>query len=691
MIGRFALFTGAVLFCGMALADPPVYIFDPLPTPLILPAGNIETLPLNHQASFFGDAPKIVDCSSTVPVAFAGDTIAKEVEYGTCGNELFGGALLLDSHLTGTLKIQFTPTSPTTAHFVVTQGLILGDDSIVSAPLGYTFPVRNNQVSDGTVLSSGDLDLTTGYANPNTLVWNANFLNTALIALANVNPNLTAPTISFPGVRGFAWARFSQRSDGKLDISFRGSTFLPLGDNTFGQSVRWPLPYCDPDLNCASVLARGTTLHPHLYLDTSTSLNFTPCAPNCPDIPVNKTEVFTANSGFTAFGDDFELDIPQLNCPPNSNSNTSSACALNGIANGRAELQGRFEIQFGTPSGGTQPFKISAMVPEGLFAEPPSSPLLGTGFRGLLLGANQRLAFPEATYVQHRILFADEVFNWAQGMIDLASGQVIGEFTYPIYIGQELIDAIFGDNNGRVSADPFFAMALKSPQDSSDPNYAFFEKEPNGQTMFRANLFHHRSFATYCYPISSYGPGVCYTAGPSGNLNIFVKIQAAHLADPANPGIAVLSDSRSFTSSAGDPITYSFSAPCMPSGQTAGQATFVYHNDNSATSAGGVFTMKHLASVSCTNSKISTLPAGSYDQIAITGFGQWSSDPPNAQPRFMSASLSVNPAYPFATIIVYQRYPGESLTLQNAVVLPGDDIDVYLSTAENKPANKPTP
>lgn len=688
MIRKAALF---VFFCATAFAAQPVYIFDPLPTPLKLPPGNVETLPLNHKGSFFGDGPKVVDCADPVPVAFDGDTIAKEAQYGTCGNELFGGALLFDSHLSGNLKIQFIPTSATTAHFTVTQGVLFGDDSVAAAPLGYSFPVRNNQITDGLVLSSGDLDLTTGYANPNTLTWNANFLNTVLLALANVNPNLSAPTISFPGVRGFAWARFSQRADGMLDISFRGSTFLPLGNDTFGDPVRWPLPYCDADLHCSSVLARGTALHPHLYLDTSTMLSYTPCAPNCPDLPVNKTQVFTANTGFTAFGDDFELDIPELNCPPNSGAVATSPCALNGIAKGRAELQGRFEIQFGVPSGGTQPFKISVMPPEALFADPPSSPLLGTGFRGFLLAANQRLIFPSATYTQHRILFADEVFNWAQGMIDLESGQIIGEFTYPLYIGQELIDAIFSDNNGRVSADPFFAMALKAPQDAVDPNYAMFEKEPNGQTMFRANLFHHRSFAGYCYPVPTYAPGLCYNAGPTGNLNIFVKLQGAHLPDPANPGSAILSDSKSFTSSAGDPITYSLSVPCTPSGQTAGQASFTYRNDNPSTSAGGTFTLEHIASVSCTNSKISTLPAGGYDQIAFSGFGHWSSDDKNAQARFVSASISVNPAYPFASIIVYQRYPGESLTLPNAVTVPGDETDVYLSTAENKPADKPTP
>ena len=57
----------------------------------------------------------------------------------------------------------------------------------------------------------------------------------------------------------------------------------------------------------------------------------------------------------------------------------------------------------------------------------------------------------------------------------------------------------------------------------------------------------------------------------------------------------------------------------------------------------------------------------------------------------MTSSISVDPANPFAAIIVFARYPGEPATLSGAKVLPGDDIDVNLSTAENKPPNKPMP
>ncbi len=670
------------LIPGLALGDQPVYIFDPLPKPLVLPSGNVETLPLNHDGSFFGDQFRIVDCAPGVTPAFPGDTIADEVKYGTCGNQLFGGPAIFDSHLRGALTIEFTPTSPTTAHFTVSQHIMTGDDGTATAPLGYNFPVTQNTASDRLMISSGDLDLTTGYANPNTLVWYVHFENTGLTAISKANPNLqNGHDVNFPGQRGFAWANFAQRPDGLLDFYFRGSTFLPLGDNFGGDPVRFPLPYCDAAMNCMSVLARGSSLHPHLQLDTRDSLGYTPCAPNCPDIPTNKVEIFTVSARYSSFGDDFDLRIPELG----------------GLGPGRSELQGRVQIQFGPRTGSTVPFQLSVMPPEGLFAEPPNSPLLGPGFRGFLLGTNQTLHFPNYLYPQHKVYFADEVFNRASGAIDLASGQVVGEFIYPMYIDQSIIEQLIPDNNGRVSLDPFFMVGMRAPQAPEDPNYMFFEKGQNGQTTLRMNLFHHRTFATYCFPQPQLVPGQCWVspADSGGNLNIFGKIQAAHLADPGNPGNAILSDNRTFTSETGDPFTYSFSVACSPVGMPF---SFAYTNNDSG-SSGGTFKMDHLVSVSCTNSHVSTANPGSYDQVAITGFGTWSKDAvagptvaalPN-QPRFMSASISVDPANPYAHIIVFNNYPGENLKLPGASIVTGDDTDVNLSTAENKPAEKPVP
>ena len=657
---------------GTALADQPVYIFDPLPKPLKLPPGLVETLPLNHDGSFFGDQMRIVDCSPIVPVAFLGDTPAEEARFGICGNQYFGGTLMTDSHLQGNITIQFYPTGPTTAHFVVTQHVMKGDDGELDGPLGYSFPLKLNQVSDALTLSSGDLDLTTGYANPNTLFWYSYFFNTGLVAIGNVNPKLGAPVVAFPGTRGYSWASFSQRPDGLLDFYYRGSTFLALGNETQGDPIRFPLPFCDATLHCASILARGSSLHPHLQLDTRDLLGYAPCAPNCPDIPVNKIQIFTVNARYSAYGDDFDLRIPELG----------------GLGPGRSGLQGRFQIQFGPRVGNAVPFQLSALPPEGLFAEPPLNPLTGAGFRGLLMGTNQQLHFPSGqAYQQHKLYFVDEPFNRASGLIDLASGQIVGEFAYPMYIDQSIIEALIPDNNGRISPDPFLLVAMRPPQNADDPNYAFFEKGTNGQTTLRLNLFHRRSFATYCFPMPSLLPNQCWVSQDGGNLNIFGKFQAVHLADPATPGPAVLEDSRTFISSIGDTFSYTLSAPCDA---MARPVTFVYTNTNPGPS-GGTFTMTHAASVSCTNSAVSTAGPDGYDQIALTGFGRWSNDDPADSPRFLAASISVDPANPYAEIIVFARYPGEPSTYTSALVLPGDNSDVNLSTAENKPPTKPRP
>ncbi len=677
----------ALAVCVMGLlpiaaqADPPIFLFDRLPVPLKLPAGNFETLSLNHDGSYYGDQFRLVDCSPDVTPAFPGETAAQEVVFGTCGNQLFGGAALFDSHLRGNITIQFFPTGPTTAHFVVIQHTLTGDNAILSAPLGYKFPIVQNQVSDAMVLSSGDLDLTTGYANPNTLVWNSYFVNSGLLAIGKVNPKLPFPVISFPGVRGTAWASFAQRPDGLLDFYFRGSTFLALGNDIGGDPVRFPLPYCDQAAHCVSFVARGVSFHPHLQLDTRDTLGYTPCAPNCPEFPENSVQIYTVNSRYSSFGDDFELGIPQQG----------------GNAPGRAELQGRIQFQFGTRSGNTLPFQMSLMPPEGLFADPPNSPLLGAGFRGFLLGANQRLTFPNVTYEQHKLLFADEVHNRVSGSIDLTSGQIIGEFLYPMYIDQTIIEQLLPDNNGRVTQDPFLLAAMRAPQAPNDPNYALFEKGANGQTLFRANLFHKRSFETYCFPTPAYILGICWTSPPGGggNLNIFAKLQAAHLADPGNPGSAVMADKQTFTSPVGDTFSYDFSVACSPVGRPA---SLLYTNNNSGPS-GGTFTLTRLASVSCTNSRTSIAAPGNYDHVAVTGFGTWSKDAvagptvaalPNS-PRFISASFSTDPNARYANVIVFNNYPGENRTLPGALILPGDDIDVALSTAENKPPVKPVP
>lgn len=662
-----------VVFVGVCRADQPIVIYPPLPAPLTLPPGLVETLPLNKTASFFGEALRAVDCPD-----------AADIAYGTCGNQLFGGTVMVDSHLSGTITVQFSPPSGTISHFVVSMGVLHGDDALLAAPLGFSLPVKNAQVSDALQLSSGDLDLTTGVAS--NINWYALFADTALDALGKVNPNLVAPTLNFPGTRGHAYATFTQRSDGLLDFYFRGSTFLPLGGAIGGDPVRFPLPFCGASNNCASVLARGTSLHPHLYLETAAS-PYPPCAPNCPVFDQNHQSVFEAHAAYTAFGDDFELDIPQLYCP--SGGTAGAACAVNGVAHGRSELQGRFQIQFGPQEEDTLPFVISTLRPAGLFADPPVSPILGYGFQPGLLGTNQLLSFPDDQYFQFKLSFADEVFNFAQGAIDLSTGRVIGDFEYPMYIDQTIIEALIDENNGRVSLDPFFVIGSQPPAGQSATTYALFEQGLNGETIFRFSGLHQRSFATYVFPNPDFIPTDAWIGGPTANLDIFNLLQGARLNGP--PSNIVKTAGGTFTSSVGDTFTYHLSIPCNPAGQLA---SFVYTNagdgptapyTTNGNSRGGTFTLKSLVSASCTNSHASTAAPGDYDIVNFTGFGTWSADPPDSLYRFLSVSASVDPNNPYAAIIVYRYQPTANSTQ------PEYDLDVELSSAENKPANKPVP
>lgn len=628
------------LAAGAALAEDPILVFDPLPTPLKLPPGLVQTLPISKDASFFGDMLRAVDCTNAIDLPF-----------GTCGNQLFGGLAITDSHITGSLTIRFIPTGANKAHFIMSFGAFFGDDSTLVAPLGYELPVLGNAVLEAPTVSEGDVDLLSGGVTA--LKVYVRFSNTALVALGGVNPKLESPIIAFPGARGHSWARFEQRADGLLDFTFRGSTFLPLGKDVLGDPVRWPLPICGPDLKCASILARGTSLHPHLYLSTKDPEG-DPCGLNCPDIPTNTVQVFTINTRFSAFGDDFAVDIPQLG----------------GTGPGRSHIQGRLQIQFGARSGNTIPFAVTSLVPTGLLAKPPESDILGHGPAPGLLGQVEFLRFPLLTYKLERVVFVDEPYNFPSGAVDVRTGRVIGDMVYPSFYGQSLADALFTQNDGRVSKDPFFLVANRSAVDS-DRLYALFEKGPNGEVIFRYSGEHKRSFATFRFPSPDFIKANSWIAGPNGTLDLFLRLQAARPVD--NPTARKTGGQSNVTSSLGDTFSYTYSVACNPAGQSF---AFDYTNNNSG-SSGGTFKMNKLASVTCINTRTSKLGQGDYDTITITGFGHWSKDKADDKPRFVSAQICTDPASPYVGILVFQD--------------PDPTTNVVLSSANTKPADKPVP
>jgi hypothetical protein len=621
-------------------AEAPVLVFPKLPQPLKLPPGLVETLPLNKTNSFFGDSLRAVDCADEL-----------DLPYGTCGNQLFGGLAMTSSHLSGSIEIRFSPPIGNITHFVVTHGVLRGDDSVLQAPQGFEMPVLFNQIGDDPGgLSSGDLDLTTGGVT--NIDYRVDFLNSALLSLGGVNPKLVAPVIRFPGVRGQAWARFDQRPDGLLDFTIQGNTFLPLGKDVLGDPVRFPLPMCGPGLICASVLARGTSLHPHLMLSTKEPLG-PECGNNCPDIPFNTVQQFTLWTYASAFGDDFNIDNP----------------LMGGTGAGRSHLQGRLQIQFGPKTGDTVPFVITSLVPQGLLANAPENSILGHGPVPGMLGQEEILSFPLVSYHLRNVVLVDEPYSFNHGMINLKTGRVLGEMVYPLFFGQSLASELFTENNGRVEKVPFFLVA--KDQGPNSPTYALFEKNTNGETVFRYSGEHTRSFYTYLFPAPSFIPSDAFTGGLNSTLDLFTRLQATHIAE--TPTGVLSGGGNNILSSLGDRFSYSYSIPCNPAGAPF---SFTYTN-NSTGSNGGTFTMTRLASVSCINSRGSTLPPGNYDSVEFGGFGTWSKDAADANPRFATVHISTAPGAPYVGVLVYMD--------------PDPSQNVILSCANTKPAEKPLP
>jgi hypothetical protein len=71
---------------------------EPGRLPLVLPPGLEQVLPLNKEASYYGDALRAVHTADPA-----------EALYGLTGNLLFGGLAMLDSHLSGSIRIKFSP------------------------------------------------------------------------------------------------------------------------------------------------------------------------------------------------------------------------------------------------------------------------------------------------------------------------------------------------------------------------------------------------------------------------------------------------------------------------------------------------------------------------------------------------------------------------------------------------------
>lgn len=552
---------------------------------LQLPPGLEQELPLSKAASYFGDSIRAVNCRDP-----------REMQFGSCRGQLFGGFAMVDSHLSGTVRIRFTEPTGDVTHFEVTHGGgLAGDDGTLAAPQFFKLPALQNRVLDAPgLVSSGDLNLATGEVSNLTCYYI--FDNTALRALAAVNPNLPPPTIIFSSLPstatryGSAWAAFEQRPDGLLDYSFYGSAFLPLGADLGGDPVKFPLPLASASLQFASVPARGTALHPHLSLNTKEPE--TAAHDSCPDIPFNTIQELTLFTHNSSFGDAFTLDAPDV---------------LGGGATGRSHFLGRALLQFGERAGNTAPVAVSLLNAGGVLAEMAPTPIT-QAFPGRLYpgphGCDEVLRFPLRSYSLDDLMVIDDPFDISVGAVDLTTGRFINDMLHRGFINQDL----------------FFALIRVEPR---TPQSSFFFRGPTvlasgagGRTVFRFRGEVHIPYPEgFLFPNPNLATG--FVVGPDSSLDPFLWIHAVQ--DGDSPHASMQGGRRDVIASTGERFSYSYRIPSDPARHAA---SFEYENHTQQ----GKFKMHSLAWVGFGNSGGAGHASGEFDTVTFTCFGVWSKD-----------------------------------------------------------------
>ncbi len=592
---------------GILSQPPPSH--PPARRKLELPPGRDQTLPLAPRASYFGDALLAIDCADR----------ARAV-WGSCSNQLFGGLAMMDQHLTGEVRLRFDEPQGDLARFEISfPGGLRGADASLEAPWGYKLPSLLGAVSDAPgVVSWGVLNLATGQIvelpDGTQLFVNANFFNTALLALIQVNPGFPQVPISFPGQWGSVWARFEQRPDGLLDFAFHGSTFLPLGP--FLPEARFPLPFAGPTLEYASVPARGTVLHPHLHLSTQE-----PPPPaageTAPEIPINTVREYVCHTHNTSFGDDFILNSP----------------VLGGVATGRSQLAGRMNVQFGPRCGDTVPIAVTSLTPGGYLAGVPQSQITQE-FPGQLypgpLGYNAVLRFPLTSYGLDDVYILDDPWDLSVAAVDVASGRVVDHQLHRGFIGQDVFLALI-----RVEPrTPKASFLFRGP--------AGFAKGARGQTIYyfqgKVNIPYPPGFL-FPYPNLANG----FPAGPGSSLDPFFWVQAMDGPEPA--GYVKRGGGKGMRATTGDIFSYRYEIPADPARH---RAVFEYENVSLPQSP-GVFKLDSLAWVRFSSSASPRARAAEPDTVTFCGWGVWSRAGTESR-ELATVQISTAPGAPYVGI-----------------------------------------
>src|SRR5262249_42004560 len=573
---------------------------EPSPTraPLRLPPGLEQVLPLSKAASYYGDGISPMQCQDEIGI-----------QWGSCNNPIFGGLAMVDSHLSGSIRIKFTPTRNNITRFEISflDGFP-GDDAILATPQFFRMPFRQSRVDEvpGPV-SSGTLDLETGQVTDLTVY--ARYSSTALVALVSVNPAFPKQPLSYPGQYGSAWAQFEQRPDGLLDFSFYGSTFVPLG-----KGIRWPLNFVRPSQQFATLPAEGTVLHPHLALRAREPADPTGLE-NLPDLPFNTVQELTLFTHNSSFGDRFGLDIQEWG----------------GEATGRSQVLGRVQIQFGERSGNTVPIAVRHLQPGGLlepFAPTPVTQLFPAPLPPGPMGFNEFLRFPLRTYSLNDLAILDDPFDISVGAVDLATGKLLYPMLHRAFINQDLIFALI-----RVapdSAKTFFLFRGPSK----------LERGANGQPVYRFKGSIRIPFPQGMqFPKPDLATGYV-NRGKEAFLDPFLWIHA--IQDDEGAKAIGEGSARDVLASTGDRFSYRYVIPADPKNR---EAIFEYENHSQS----GKYQMHSLAWVGFSNSGASGFEADECDTLTFTGFGTWSKDGVDSLQQ-AAVQISTSPEKPYVGI-----------------------------------------
>ncbi len=515
---------------------------------------------------------------------------------------------MVDSHLSGSIRIKFSSPVNNVASFEVSyEGGFQGEDAVLITPQQFKMPFQQSRVDQvpGTI-SSGKLNLATGEVSDLTIY--ARYMSTALVALVSVNPTFPKQPLSFPGQYGSAWARFEQRPDGKLDFTFYGSTFVPLG-----KDISWPLNFVGPSGQFATIPAVGTVMHPHLQLSTKEPEGGG--AEIYADVPFNTVQEFTLYTHNSAFGDLFTLNVPELGGP----------------AKGRSHLLGRLQIQFGGKTGNSVPIALWALPPGGEMEPLAASPItqvfpapLSAGPQGF----NENLRFPLRTYPLDTLSIIDDPFDISVGSIDLSTGKLLNQLLHRGFINQDLIYALL-----RVEPrTPKGSFYFQGP--------AALTKDELGQRVFRFRGITHLPYPEgFGFPRPDFA--MPFVAGPDSALDPFLWFHAIQ-SKPATGLIIKEGNSRGERASSGDEFSYRYSIPSDPA---AHNAMFEYENHTQQ----GQFRMHSLIWVDFAHSGTPGSAREQYDTVTFSGYGVWSKNGTNTL-QVVSAQFSTSSTKPYVGI-----------------------------------------